>query len=370
MPDTDALKANFDAFNRLVEEGKVTAAYSIGMGGVAEAVAKMAFGSNVGANINLLENDLFNYNYGSILFTSAERLDIANVELVGQTIERAELVVNGEAFDLNYLYKVNTEKFAEIYPATAPAEEMADLNSQFSILNSQFEYPGEAVEHPIVYIPVFPGTNCDYDMAKAFRTAGAEVRTSVFCNLTADDIARSIEVMAREIKGCHILALAGGFSSGDEPDGSAKFIATVLNNSDVAREIHALIDRKGLIIGICNGFQALVKSGLLPYGRLGMVTPDSPTLFRNNINRHISQMVTTRISTVKSPWLVGFKVGDEHTIAMSHGEGKFVVSEELARELFAKGQVAFQYVDADSRITMQSPENPNGSSYAFLFRTG
>ena len=201
-------------------------------------------------------------------------------------------------------------------------------------------------------------------MAKAFRTAGAEVRTSVFCNLTADDIARSIEVMAREISGCHVLALAGGFSSGDEPDGSAKFIATVLNNSDVAREIHALIDRKGLIIGICNGFQALVKSGLLPYGRLGMVTPESPTLFRNNINRHISQMVTTRISTVNSPWLAGFNIGDEHTIAMSHGEGKFVVSEELARELFAKGQVAFQYVDANSNITMQSPENPNGSSYA------
>ena len=365
MPNTDMLKANFDAFHRLVEEGKVSAAYTIGMGGVAEAVTKMAFGSNIGANINLSENDLFNYNYGSILFASSEELNIQNLEKIGTTIAEATLVVNGESFDLNHLYKVNTEKFAEIYPATAPAED----NAQCTMHNAQlddvkFEYPGEAVEHPIVYIPVFPGTNCDYDMAKAFRTAGAEVRTSVFCNLTADDIARSIEVMAREIRGCHILALAGGFSSGDEPDGSAKFIATVLNNSDVAREIHALIDRKGLIIGICNGFQALVKSGLLPYGRLGMVTPESPTLFRNNINRHISQMVTTRISTVKSPWLAGFKVGDEHTIAMSHGEGKFVVSEELARELFAKGQVAFQYVDADSNITMQSPENPNGSSYA------
>jgi phosphoribosylformylglycinamidine synthase len=364
MPNTDMLKANFDAFHALVEEGKVSAAYTIGMGGVAEAVTKMAFGSNIGANINLSENDLFNYNYGSILFASSEELNIQNLEKLGTTTAEATLVVNGESFDLNHLYKVNTEKFAEIYPATAPAEDMEDLNGQQSTVNSQQTYPGEAVEHPIVYIPVFPGTNCDYDMAKAFRTAGAEVRTSVFCNLTADDIARSIEVMAREIRGCHILALAGGFSSGDEPDGSAKFIATVLNNSDVAREIHALIDRKGLIIGICNGFQALVKSGLLPYGRLGMVTPDSPTLFRNNINRHISQMVTTRISTVKSPWLAGFNVGDEHTIAMSHGEGKFVVSEELARELFAKGQVAFQYVDANSNITMQSPENPNGSSYA------
>ncbi|MBR5824066.1 MAG: phosphoribosylformylglycinamidine synthase subunit PurQ, partial [Paludibacteraceae bacterium] len=363
MPNTDQLKANFDAFHALVEEGAVSAAYTIGMGGVAEAVAKMSFGSNVGANINLLENDLFNYNYGSILFASSKELNLQNLEKLGTTTAEATVVVNGESFDIDYLYKVNTEKFAEIYPATAAAEDMEDLNVE-TTANTQFEYPGEAVERPVVYIPVFPGTNCDYDMAKAFRTAGAEVRTSVFCNLTADDIARSIEVMAREIRGCHVLALAGGFSSGDEPDGSAKFIATVLNNSDVAREIHALIDRKGLIIGICNGFQALVKSGLLPYGRLGMVTPDSPTLFRNNINRHISQMVTTRISTVKSPWLAGFNVGDEHTIAMSHGEGKFVVSEELARELFAKGQVAFQYVDANSNITMQSPENPNGSSYA------
>ncbi|MBR5190162.1 MAG: phosphoribosylformylglycinamidine synthase subunit PurQ, partial [Paludibacteraceae bacterium] len=363
MPNTDQLKANFDAFHALVEDGAVSAAYTIGMGGVAEAVAKMSFGSNVGANINLSENDLFNYNYGSILFASSKELNLQNLEKLGTTTAEATVVVNGESFDIDYLYKVNTEKFAEIYPATAAAEDMEDLYVE-TTANTQFEYPGEAVERPVVYIPVFPGTNCDYDMAKAFRTAGAEVRTSVFCNLTADDIARSIEVMAREIRGCHVLALAGGFSSGDEPDGSAKFIATVLNNSDVAREIHALIDRKGLIIGICNGFQALVKSGLLPYGRLGMVTPDSPTLFRNNINRHISQMVTTRISTVKSPWLAGFNVGDEHTIAMSHGEGKFVVSEELARELFAKGQVAFQYVDANSNITMQSPENPNGSSYA------
>ncbi|MBR4154526.1 MAG: phosphoribosylformylglycinamidine synthase subunit PurQ, partial [Paludibacteraceae bacterium] len=227
MPNTDQLKENFDAFHALVEEGAVSAAYTIGMGGVAEAVTKMSFGSNVGVNINLSENDLFNYNYGSILFASSKELNLQNVEKLGTTTADATVVVNGESFDIDYLYKVNTEKFAEIYPATAAAEEMDDLNVEVTA-NSQFEYPGEAVERPIVYIPVFPGTNCDYDMAKAFRTAGAEVRTSVFCNLTADDIARSIEVMAREIRGCHVLALAGGFSSGDEPDGSAKFIATVL----------------------------------------------------------------------------------------------------------------------------------------------
>ncbi|MFR9672134.1 MAG: phosphoribosylformylglycinamidine synthase subunit PurQ, partial [Rikenellaceae bacterium] len=174
----------------------------------------------------------------------------------------------------------------------------------------------------------------------------------------------SIEQMVEMIDACQIFVLSGGFSSGDEPDGSGKFIATVLNNEKVKAAIHRLRDREGLILGICNGFQALVKSGLLPYGRLGMLTDESPTLFRNNINRHISQMVTTRVSTLNSPWLEGMTLGEEHSIAMSHGEGKFVVSAELADELFSKGQVAFQYVDLKGEVATQTPYNPNGSSYA------
>ena len=217
---------------------------------------------------------------------------------------------------------------------------------------------------PLVYIPVFPGTNCDYDTAKAFRRAGAEVEMSVLCNIAGDDILRSIAEMKEHIRRAHIFVLSGGFSSGDEPDGSAKFIVNVLNNRDIMTEIHALLDRGGLILGICNGFQALVKSGLLPYGRLGMVTKESPTLFRNDINRHISQIVTTRVASTNSPWLSSFRVGDLHSIAVSHGEGKFVVSEELARELFAAGQVAFQYADAEGSPTAEAPYNPNGSSYA------
>ena len=186
----------------------------------------------------------------------------------------------------------------------------------------------------------------------------------VLCNLGGDDILRSIAEMKEQIRRAHIFVLAGGFSAGDEPDGSAKFIVNVLNNKDIRDEIHALLDRGGLILGICNGFQALVKSGLLPYGRLGMVTTSSPTLFRNDINRHISQIVSTRVASVNSPWLAGFSLGEVHSIAVSHGEGKFVVSEELARELFAAGQVAFQYVDASGRPTAEAPFNPNGSSYA------
>ena len=216
-----------------------------------------------------------------------------------------------------------------------------------------------------MYIPVFPGTNCDYDSAKAWRCAGAEVETTIFRNLTGEDVLSSIDEMVEHINRCHILMFAGGFSAGDEPDGSGKFIASVINNQKVGAAITDLIDRGGLILGICNGFQALVKSGLLPYGKLGMVTPDSPTLFRNDINRHISQMVTTTVATTASPWLRGMQVGDTHSIAVSHGEGKFVVNEALAKELFENGQVAFRYADPmTGEATMEAPHNPNGSYYA------
>jgi phosphoribosylformylglycinamidine synthase len=266
---------------------------------------------------------------------------------------------------------VNGVKFAQVYPDSCEPSFKKTYPSgmggvkPLKVKKSDLKYKGEPVERPVAYLPVFPGTNCDYDTAKAFRNAGAEVRFGVFRNLTPEDVFSSIAEMKKNISECHILALCGGFSAGDEPDGSGKFIANVLNNAEIADEIHKLLDRGGLILGICNGFQALVKSGLLPYGRLGMVTKDSPTLFRNDINRHISQMVTTRVSTTNSPWLSGFSIGDLHTIAVSHGEGKFVVNEELAKELFANGQVAFQYVDpVTEEVTMESPYNPNGSYYA------
>ena len=220
------------------------------------------------------------------------------------------------------------------------------------------------MEHPVVSLPVFPGTNCDYDMAKCFAREGAEVRTSVFCNLTAEDVEHSTARMAEEIDGCHILAISGGFSAGDEPDGSGKFIASVLQNEKVKAAIERLLSRGGLVLGICNGFQALVKSGLLPYGKIGSLAPDSPTLFRNDINRHISQIVSTRVASVASPWLEGFELGQLHSVAASHGEGKFVANATLAAQLRAAGQIAFQYVDAEGNATMHSPENPNGSTEA------
>ncbi len=361
MPNTEQLKANFDYLTREIEAGRVVAAWAVETGGVAEALAKMSFGNRIGANVHLSEEELFDYKYGSFVVESCEPLEFAAARLLGRTEEGDLVTINNTPIEIEALQRANAERFATIYPDKgqnhAPMMEASHTPQQIS-------YPGEAVEHPIAYLPVFPGTNCDYDTARAFRKAGAEVRSSVLCNLEGDDILRSIAEMKRQISECHILALSGGFSAGDEPDGSAKLIVNVLNNKEIAEEIHRLLDRGGLILGICNGFQALVKSGLLPYGRLGTVTESSPTLFRNDINRHISQMVTTRVASTNSPWLQGFEVGDLHTIAVSHGEGKFVVSEQLAEELFRSGQVAFQYADPAGNPTVEAPWNPNGSYYA------
>ena len=373
MPDVEQLKANWKYVHEQIQAENIVSGYALGFGGLAEAICKMSFGNALDAKIRYDEAELFNYGYGSILVEAEEELDYPNAILIGEVTdgEESELVINGKKFDIFELMAVNGAKFAEVYPDTADAyhKKMVPAGLEgvkpFKAKKSDLKYKGEPVEKPIAYLPVFPGTNCDYDSAKAWRNAGDEVRMSVFCNLTEDDIFRSIAEMKKNIDECHILMLCGGFSAGDEPDGSGKFIANVLNNKDIADAIHALLDRGGLILGICNGFQALVKSGLLPYGRLGQVTKDSPTLFRNDINRHISQMVTTRVGTTNSPWLKDFAVGDLHTIAVSHGEGKFVVNEEFARELFANGQVAFQYVDPlDEVPTMESPYNPNGSYYA------
>ena len=361
MPDTAQLKKNFTFVSDGIAAGRILSAWAVGFGGVAEGLAKMSFGNRIGAEVAADERTLFDWSYGSIVVECDGELDYPRAELLGRTVEDEALTIAGVRMPLDTLYRANTEKFARIYPDKG--ENHAPLMESRPERRT-FVYEGEAVEHPVVYLPVFPGMNCDYDTARAFRNAGAEVTSSVLCNLRGDDILRSIREMKEHIAACHILALCGGFSAGDEPDGSAKFIVNVLNNELIREEVHRLLDRGGLILGICNGFQALVKSGLLPYGRLGMVTRESPTLFRNDINRHISQIVSTRVSSVNSPWLAGFELGEVHSIAVSHGVGKFVVGEELARELFAHGQVAFQYVDPEGRVTADAPWNPNGSYYA------
>ena len=397
MPDTEQLKANWDYVHGQIAAGNIVSAWALGRGGVAEGLAKMAFGNLFGVDVKLSERELFDLGYGSILVESEAALDFPQALLLGEVTpgEDGLLRINSERISIDRLLEANAGKYAKVYPARVPASNPSlpgfarkfqklpqnepDRDSDYPAIplegvqgvtvsgpcGSHVRWSGPPVEKPLVYIPVFPGTNCDYDTAKAFRRAGADVEFGVFRNLTGADVLRSIDEMAKAIDGCQILMLAGGFSAGDEPDGSGKFIANVLNNARVAQAIEGLLERGGLILGICNGFQALVKSGLLPYGHLGMVTHESPTLFRNDINRHISQMATTRVSTTRSPWLAGMSVGDLHTIAVSHGEGKFMVSEALAKELFAKGQVAFQYVDPFSEeVTMEAPYNPNGSYYA------
>ena len=374
MPDTEQLKRNWNYIQEQISEGTIVAGWAVGFGGVAEALCKMSFGNAFGFDVNLSEDDLFNLNYGSIVVeTDGSALDFENAIEIGSVTsgEDGNVRVNGTKLSIFELMDFNASLFEKVYPAVSKPDfkrlmpKGMEGVKPFKAKKADLEYKGPKVDKVVAYLPVFPGTNCDYDSAKAFRKAGAEIRTSVFRNLSDKDVFESIAEMKENIDNCQILMLSGGFSAGDEPDGSGKFIANVLNNKDIAAAIEGLLSRGGLILGICNGFQALVKSGLLPYGELGKVTKDSPTLFRNDINRHISQMVTTRVATTNSPWLKGMTIGDEYAIPVSHGEGKFVVSEELARELFANGQVAFQYVDPlTDEPTMESPYNPNGSYYA------
>lgn len=374
MPDTEQLKRNWNNIQKKIEDGTIVAGWAVEFGGVAEALCKMSFGNAFGFDVNLPEDELFNLSYGSIVVeTDGSALDFENAVEIGTVTsgEDGNVRVNGTKLSIFEMMDFNASLFEKVYPAVSKPDFKRLLPKgmegvkPFKAKKADLEYKGPKVDKVIAYLPVFPGTNCDYDSAKAFRKAGAEIRTSVFRNLSDKDVFESIAEMKKNIEDCQILMLSGGFSAGDEPDGSGKFIANVLNNKDIAEAIEGLLSRGGLILGICNGFQALVKSGLLPYGELGKVTKDSPTLFRNDINRHISQMVTTRVASTNSPWLKGMAIGDEYAIPVSHGEGKFVVSEELARELFANGQVAFQYVDPlTDEPTMESPYNPNGSYYA------
>ena len=373
MPDVEQLKKNWAFVEEQIASGNAVSAWAVGFGGVAEGLCKMSFGNSFGVDVNVPENELFDYNYGSIILETEADLSFENAQFLGTVTSGVDgnIRVNGKNVSMDALVSSAFDRYEKIYPATSTPD-MKRLDPKgtegvkpFKAKKADLKYKGEKIAEPLAFLPVFPGTNCDYDSAKAFRKAGAKVKFGVFRNLTEQDVNDSIEEMKRNIDECQILMLCGGFSAGDEPDGSGKFIANVLNNEKIAAAIEALIARGGLILGICNGFQALVKSGLLPYGHLGCVTKDSPTLFRNDINRHISQIAFTRVASVNSPWLAGMTIGDTYGIPVSHGEGKFVVNEELAKELFDNGQVAFRYAEPiDECVTMHSPYNPNGSYYA------
>ena len=362
IPDIDLTEEILFFVHTNIMDKTIVSAFALQFGGIAEALAKMSFGNDLGFDVQT-DADLFAYGYGSFIIEATERLDRPPYcTLIGRVAE--DFTINGEKLDKASLLSAWRGFYGKLYPQTAP-NETTSVGAEFAHNVKTFNAkPTEKVEIPKVILPVFPGTNCDYDTAKAFEDAGAETRILVFKNLDEAAIEHSIDELAAAIRESQILALSGGFSLGDEPDGSGKFIANVLNHPKVKAAVEDLLDRKCLVLGICNGFQALVKSGLLPFGKLGDVTPDSPTLYRNNINRHISRIVRTRVGSVNSPWLSSFHEGDVHQIAVSHGEGKFVVSQELAKQLFENGQVAFQYCDEAGNVSMDPEDNPNGSFYA------
>ena len=356
--DFDLIKSNFAKFEAIQADHKVTSASAVKYGGIVEALALATFGNHIGATVTLenLETAL-TAQLGGFVFTSPE--EISGVAKIGQTAADFTLTVNGVTLDGHKLDSAFQGKLEEVYPTEfAQATELEEVPA---VASDAVIKAKETVETPVVYIPVFPGTNSEYDSAKAFEKEGAKVNLVPFVTLNEEAIVKSVDTMVDNIEKANIIFFAGGFSAADEPDGSAKFIVNILLNEKVRAAIDRFIERGGLIIGICNGFQALVKSGLLPYGNFEDASSTSPTLFYNDANQHVAKMVETRIANTNSPWLAGVKVGDIHAIPVSHGEGKFVVTAEEFAELRDNGQIFTQYVDFEGKPSMDSKYNPNGS---------
>ena len=365
IPDFEKLKEIADLLYAINAEGKVLASHTLAEGGLALGLSKMTFGNKIGAEITT-DQDLYCERYFHFIIETraGEELPSAlGAEKIGTTTAEASIKVAGETLLLEDLIAAWTGTLENTYPSKATV-----AHSELETFS--YDAKPEAANinlgaAPKVIIPVFPGTNCEYDTARAFRQAGADAETFVFRNLTAAHVEESLTGLAEKISESQILMLPGGFSAGDEPDGSGKFIATVLRNPRVADAVMSLLkDRDGLALGICNGFQALVKTGLVPYGEIRDPQAGAPTLTFNDIGRHIACYATTRIASNKSPWLAGTEVGDLHNIAFSHGEGKFYASEEDVKALAANGQIATQYTDLTGTPSMDIAYNPNGSVYA------
>lgn len=371
IPDFDQLRKVSDQLHTGIANGKITAAHTLGRGGLAEGLAKMAFGNRIGATIST-DLDLFRERHVCFLVTASSGCDIDGAVEIGQTIVAAELQIfeNGttETLALADLEKAWREPLESTYPTQQePAHTEVETISH-NAGSPLRKTAGAKTAIPRVLIPTFPGTNCEYDTAKAFKGAGGDPLIQVFRNQTADAVEESLVAFAREIANSQILMLPGGFSAGDEPDGSGKFIATVLRNPRVADAVMDLIrNRDGLVLGICNGFQALVKTGLLPYGEISepsQIEANGATLTFNDIGRHISTYQNTRISSDLSPWLANTNVGDVYNVPFSHGEGKFYAEKAVIERLIVNGQIATQYCSANGSASMAIEDNPNGSLYA------
>jgi len=356
IPDFDVLRQSYEQVYIYIQSGYIHSAYAVERGGVLAAVAKMALGNGIGARLTGCIDDLSAKAYGDIILESDSDLPF---ELVGETGGNA-VTLGAESVPLSVLRDAYIGTLSDVYPISAPAA--GEAPDRLFFAKSVQVYSGEK-GRPRVVIPVFPGTNCEYDSAAAFRRAGGIPETVLIRNLTADDIESSVRQLAEAIAISQILMIPGGFSGGDEPDGSGKFIMAVFREPRVLDAVQRLLDRDGLILGICNGFQALIKLGLVPYGEIRDMRSDSPTLTFNSIGRHVSRLVRTRVASNNSPWLMHCQPGDIHTVAVSHGEGRFVATPEEAQALLKAGQVATQYVDEAGKPTMGSG-NPNGSMLA------
>ena len=362
LPDASSTIEVFNKVTALMRQGKVYAAYTLGYGGIAEAVAKMCMGNGFGFKYSdkLTLNGIFGYNYGAFIL----EMDNDEVgEFVGEITEAKEFVYGNEKLDFNALCKIYEGKLESVYPMREKDDNK--IYEAFSYNADKIYAPNIKVAKPRVLIPVFPGTNCEYDSAKVMLDAGADVKTFIINNLTKEGITRSVDHFVDELKKSQMVFIPGGFSGGDEPDGSAKFIMSFFRNAQIKEEVHNLLNnRDGLMCGICNGFQALIKLGLVPYGKIIDTDANCPTLTFNTIARHQSKLVRIRIASNKSPWLRGTNVGDVYTVPISHGEGRFLSDEALIKELAANGQIATQYVDLDGNPTDDIRYNPNNSMYA------
>ena len=363
LPVKDSLMNVFKKVTALMRAGKVLSCYTPGPGGIGEAVMKMAFGNGFGFGFSdaLSLDELFGYCYGAFLVETSE--EIADALLVGEVTEEKCFAYKGESISADEILDLYEGKLESVYSCNIENPKEEPVNFSFKADN----YPSPAVkcEKPKVLIPAFPGTNCEYDSAKAVADAGAEPVIIVINNLTSAGITASVDRFAKELETAQMIFIPGGFSGGDEPDGSGKFITAFFRNGRIKDGVTKLLEeRDGLMLGICNGFQALIKLGLVPYGKIIDTDENCPTLTFNTIARHQSRIVRTRICSNKSPWLSLMNTGDIVNVPISHGEGRFIAAPDLIKELAENGQIATQYVDAEGNATMDVHYNPNGSMAA------
>ncbi len=365
VPDFEYLKKLYSAVHANIKAGNISFATVVEKGGAVPAVVKSCLGNGLGFDFFGNENYLFAERYGDLIVAADDSSMLGNdiIKVFIGTTTDGDYTYGAESVPKQEAVNSYMGRLAPVFPVTADAE--GDLPDCDYTEGKKYENISTQIARPKVFIPAFPGTNCELDTARAFSLAGAEPEILVIKNRSAADIEESVQAIIRAIDRANIIAFPGGFSGGDEPDGSGKFIATTFKNPAIAERIMELLNnRDGLALGICNGFQALIKLGLVPYGQVSPLTENSPTLTYNNIIRHVSTMVNVRVASNLSPWLSGCKVGDVYSVPVSHGEGKLVAPREELEKMIANGQIATQYVDLNGNPTMESPYNPNGSMWA------